>query len=347
MNKKRIIAAFTKNAAPKAKPIPAYDRAQFHDVEKLDLPFTSALIPGGMVMGWAVSNRLLAQGFYEENASDVGEFLDGVLTCTELYRWLGGYLHQTMFLKDCSMFLHAYYGNHKHEGQQEKSVYWDDLKNAMQAEGTIYHIADSASNFAKVKKLLDARYTEFQTKVFSHPSQNLDEIQWSKLALADFMLDLNSAEWLEAEYKKLHKYDGVVELPLVEDEFYFTHASLFILEKDKTPAAKWDAGDYEKGYVSEPGYVQFNLLASTGVAKLSIQLSAFVPNDSYESVLRLPFEVGEVGVLEVNSVNEVPIFFSIKPGNYILVLAQYITEEDTRLGDLEVVELFFEPVTAA
>lgn len=346
MDKKRIIAAFTKSGAPKAKPIPSYDRAPFHDVRKLDLPFTSALIPGGMVMGWAVINRLLTQEFYEEESDDIEEFLDGELTCTELYRWLGGYLHQTMFLKDCSMFLHAYYGYHKHEGQQEKSVYWDDLKNAMQSEGTIYHIADSASNFAMVRKLLDARYKEFQTTIFSNPSQNLEEIQWSKLALPDFALNLNSAEWLEAEYQKLHKYDGVVELPLVEDEFYFTYASLFILEKGMTPSAKWDPKDYEKGYVSEPGHVQFNLLTSSGVAKLSIQIGELIPNDSYESVLRLPFNVGEVGVLEANSLDE-PILFSIKPGSYSLVLAQYIEEEDTRLGDKLVVDLYFEPIHTA
>lgn len=343
MDEKRIIAAFTKDGAPKAKPIPSYDRATFHDVEKLDLPFTSALIPGGMVMGWAVINRLLTQEFYEEKSDDVEEFLDGALTCTELYRWLGGFLHQTMFLKDCNMFLHAYYGYHKHEGQPEKSLYWDDLKNAMKTEGTIYHIADSASNFAKVRELLDARYKEFQTTVFSNPSQDLDEIQWSKLSLPDLVLDLNTAEWLEAEYKKLHRYDGVVELPLVEDEFYFTHASLFILEKDMTPSAQWDPKDYEKGYVSEPGHVQFNLLSSIGVAKLSIQVGEFVSNESYASVIRLPFEVGEIGVLETNSLDE-PIFFSIKPGKYSLVLAQYIAEEDTRVGDKLVVDVYFEPI---
>lgn len=347
MDKKRIIAAFTKNSAPKSKPIQSYDRASFHDTVKLDLPFTSAFIPGGMLMGWAVLNNLLTQEFAEEQADDIKEFLEGRLSCAELYRWMGGYLHQSMFIKDCSMFLHAYYGYHKGEENQNKSAYWNDLKFAMQKEGTIYHIADSATNFARVRELLDTRYKEFLQTIFSNPSKSLEDIQWSKVALQNIALEQNSPEWLETEYKKLHRYDDVVDLPLVEEEFYFTHGSLFISECNKTISNTRSAEDLEKRYVTEPGAVDFNLLSSVGVARLSIQIGEFIPNDAYVSVIRVPFEVGDAGKLEANSVTEISIVFSIKPGNYTIVLAQYITEENTRLGDLVAIDLFFEPTKPA
>lgn len=346
MDKKQIIAAFTKKA-PQPKVIPSYDKAFWHDVTKLDLPPSCSFVPGGMFMAWAVRNNLLSNDFVEEGEEDITAYTNNELSAGSLYRWLGGYLHPTMFIEECNLFLQAYYGVHSNDEAEEISPYWNDLKAAMESEGSIYQIADSTSNLQIVREILDARYAEFMKQLQEEDEYKPREISWAKHS-TEKRLALNSSEWLEAEYKKLHKYDAVIQLPLTEDEFYFSHGSLFIEDKNYKPSGKqWSTEDYQKGYVSEPGYVQLSLLSDIGIAKLRVEIGKYYPKDEYQAALAIPFEVSDSGQLEASSVGTERIMFALATGIYKLVLAQYILEEDTRLGDILVADLFFEPVDEA
>lgn len=345
MDKKQIIAAFTKKA-PQPKVIPCYDKAVWHDVTKLDLPPSCSFTPGGMFMAWAVTNNLLSKDFADEGEEDIDAYLNDQLSAGSLYRWLHGYLHPTMFKEECNSFLQAYYGVHSNNKAEEISPYWSDLKSAMEAEGSIYQIADSTSNMQIVSQILDSRFEEFK-KRHKEAEYKPSEITWAKLS-TDKPLAFNSSEWLEAEYKKLHKYDDVIQLPLTEDEFYFSHGSLFIEDKNYKPSGKeWSTADYQKGYVSEPGYAQLSFISAIGIAKLKIVNGKYHPKGEYQAAIAVPFDVSDSGQVEASSVATERIMFAISPGAYKLIFAQYMLDEDTRLGDILVADLFFEPVDTA
>ncbi len=298
-------------------------------------------------MAWAVTNNLLSKDFAEEGEEDITAYTNNELSAGSLYRWLGGYLHPTMFIEECNLFLQAYYGVHSNEEAEEISPYWNDLKSAMEAEGSIYQIADSISNLQIVREMLDSRYEEFKKQLQEDAEYKPGEIAWAKLS-TDKPLAFNSSEWLEAEYQKLHKYDDVFQLPLAEDEFYFSHGALFIEDKNYKPSGKqWSTEDYQKGYVSEPGSVQLSFISAIGIAKLKIEIGKYHPKEEYQAAIAIPFEVSDSGQLEASSVATERIMFAISPGAYKLIFAQYMLEEDTRLGDILVADLFFEPVDEA
>jgi hypothetical protein len=156
MDKKHVIAAFKKkNAAVLKKMQVSYDRAEWHlrAVEELGLDSLSAYLPGGMVLAWAVDRELISSDLQKEMSAHLQQYRSGILSPAALYRAVGGILNKSHFCPDANSFLAFYY---------EKS-YLCDYLDVVERGANDYDVADSQTNYSKVKILLDQKFDKFRT----------------------------------------------------------------------------------------------------------------------------------------------------------------------------------------
>lgn len=104
------------------------------------------------------------------------------------------------------------------------------------------------------------------------------------------------------------------------------------------PGCEWTDEHVAQGFARRESVVNFGTLLEFGSAELNVSFCAFEPREEYERAIAVPFRVLS-GWIEVSGPDEVGVGrkFTVPSGNYRLVAAQYIVDDEE-----EVIDLFLE-----
>jgi hypothetical protein len=110
----------------------------------------------------------------------------------------------------------------------------------------------------------------------------------------------------------------------------------------RLPGCDWTDDHMNQGFARRESTVNFQTLLESGEADVVVTLGAFEPRPQYERVVAVPFRVtsGKVVVDAPDEDSEVGRSIDLLPGNYRLVAAQNVVDDET-----EEIHLFFEALT--
>ena len=134
-----------------------YDKAKWHfegDFPK-SLPVTQGYVHIGFYLGWIVDQGLAGSLLTEDFAVEVEQYRTRKITGPRLLQITDGVLDDQMLSEEGDRFTAAYYA------RDEEGYVADYLAAFPQAE-TLYHVEDSAENFAAIEGKLSQRYDEWK-----------------------------------------------------------------------------------------------------------------------------------------------------------------------------------------
>lgn len=141
-----------------------YDKAKYHfDAENYpkDLPVEQAYVHTGMFLGWIIDNDLFNKEFFDELGilKDINAFRNRKIKATDIYRnQLDGALTSEDLSEEGNSFAQYYFDANKWPFINDYTKLFD------LSSDKIYSVEDTWENYAKVKKIIDQRYTEWKKK---------------------------------------------------------------------------------------------------------------------------------------------------------------------------------------
>lgn len=136
-----------------------YDKAKYHyegDFPE-DLADEQAFVITALYLGWIVDHDLYSEEFAEEEAL-IASFKQRKIHATEVYKGWDGCLVDDMLNKEGNAFSRFYF-------DFEKGQYLADYEELLLGElPSLYHIADTWENYARLAARIDQRYAEWQQK---------------------------------------------------------------------------------------------------------------------------------------------------------------------------------------
>ncbi len=136
----------------------AYDKAKWHYEGNYpaELPERQAFVHIGFMLGWAAQRGLLDEEFFGDFRAEVESFSRRELTGPRLLQICDGALCNDMLSAAANEFLSSYYD----------PTYFQDYEACFKNESlpTLYHVADTWSNFDRVTSILDQRFQEWQSR---------------------------------------------------------------------------------------------------------------------------------------------------------------------------------------
>lgn len=131
---------------------------------------------------------------------------------------------------------------------------------------------------------------------------------------------------------------------MINQDFPYSYGSLFILDKGaKLPDLGWSAAHDLQGFSRGPGCLQIATLTQWGSAELHLTVDHHSDYNKFVRVIEIPLEV-KSGTIEVGTVDSAsePELFDVIPGQYKVVVAQLLLEEDEELNfGKELIEICF------
>lgn len=123
---------------------------------------------------------------------------------------------------------------------------------------------------------------------------------------------------------------------------YFSYNQFMVFDQSvRLPGCAWTFKHSAQGFARRVSTVNFNTLLEYGDADVTVSRGDYQQRQEYERVIGVPFLVtsGKV-IIEGPEETKTERTFTLPPGNYRLVAAQYITGDEE-----EAIDLFFEPLT--
>lgn len=126
-------------------------------------------------------------------------------------------------------------------------------------------------------------------------------------------------------------------------KLYFSYNQFMVYDKSvQLPGCDWTEEHTTQGFARRESVVNFNTLLEFGYADVAVSREAYQPQQEYQRAIAVPFLVRS-GKVMVEGPEETTIerIVNLPPGNYRLVAAQYVTDDE------EVIDLYFESLTKA
>jgi hypothetical protein len=130
-----------------------YDKAKWHfegDFPK-GLPIYQGYVHIGFYLGWAIEHGFAGELLTQDFTAEVEQFRCGKISGPRLLQITDGVLDDQMLSEEGNRFTADYY-------EDRDGGYNSDLPAVFPREESIYHVQDTAENYAKIKTKLDARF---------------------------------------------------------------------------------------------------------------------------------------------------------------------------------------------
>ena len=122
---------------------------------------------------------------------------------------------------------------------------------------------------------------------------------------------------------------------------YFSYNQFMVFDASVSlPGCAWEELHSAQGFARRESTVCFNSLLEFGHANVTVIHGPYEAKESYERVIAVPF-CAKTSTVIVEGPEEFKTerMVTLEPGNYRLVAAQQVIDEDN-----EVIDLFFEPL---
>jgi hypothetical protein len=128
-------------------------------------------------------------------------------------------------------------------------------------------------------------------------------------------------------------------------ELYFSYSQFLVYDKAvESPGLSWTRSHFLQGFARQNSTVCFGTLLEHGTARVEIKSGGHTPCE-YERVIAVPSQVisGEV-IVEGPEKSDIGRQLTIPPGQYRLIAAQSVINDDDKNGE-ERIALYFESTT--
>jgi len=145
-----------KKVKPPKQLVSSVDKAEWHmrAVQRAGLAPIQAFVPGGLLLGWLVQNKMVNDLVELHFKDSVVRFRNRELTAAHLFEVVGGVLNITLTNEIGTPFLKWY-----------ETKYMKDYERTLLAgvpDNEAYAVTDCWENYEKFAKVLDERLLEFQ-----------------------------------------------------------------------------------------------------------------------------------------------------------------------------------------
>lgn len=128
-------------------------------------------------------------------------------------------------------------------------------------------------------------------------------------------------------------------IAILSPRLYFSYNQFMVYDSTvSTPGCAWTEEHSAQGFARRDSSVCFNSILECGSAVVTAIIGSYQPDEEYERVIAVPFVVESSKVLiEGPEEFDSGRVIALEPGNYRLVVAQCVIDDDC-----ERIDLFFE-----